>query len=646
VNAALVRTDLIGGLGEFEFSADSSWQMQTDTGEPWGTRPATPDYSVAAGWSSYTGYGVDPDQDAIFRIQSGTGLKGSNCQYMGLRRAGNPNGSLVYVKMSIMIDDSSPHAIHHGDTLTFRLDRVFMTGYTVPKDASVRYRMQMLCTKEPFRLAIVNDLSPTTTPFAAEVTSKVPAEAAAVTIRVDLIATGNLGSAVPGISFDGARLFVKRAGSSSYETEQVPAPRNRSINSQMVFFQARQDDPYAVARDFDAVMLQYESEYPSALRLRYYNPSIKVLLYEHGGIITDWRDQNLADPTYSNCPFAFGQVLAQHLDWLYPWPGGVCPVADTRYPWRRDADCCFMPDHQNYYFVHMESPSYQQAWRQTVADKVTRYRLDGVFIDSAENVGISPGIPLVRTPAEVQSFEHSVFPYMKSRSVPTCMNSAIGILSEAPASIYFDPFWKPNAAFPPSQGYESNSPQSTPDTFFQEWAFMKHYSVDGTVTNVYDIGYWNSTMENMETVAAWNKTLPSKNHKSMFALTNGVDRPGDPALGLDGWAHFGLCSFLLAQHEDAWFGAEYVATNGGAVNVDLSETSRLGSPASGRGMLASDTSLQMRLYKNGLVIVNGHPTQSRSYRIFPRVIDEEGNVYPKGLTVQLKPHTGRIFFYN
>ncbi len=563
---------------------------------------------------------------------------------MGYKQV-NADWTRVMLKMGLPIDNGKSWELHEGDTVTFRIDRVFMAGYAIPSDGHLYYRISVQCPVPGQQtMTAINDMTPSTTPFAAEVSAAVPNGAASLSVRVDIETRGDLGAATPGIYIDGARLYVKRAGSSSYATEQVPAPRDRTVNSQMVFFRAHDYDPYAVARDYDAVMLQYESDYDYALRLKYYNPNIKVLLYETGGSVADYRDQNLADSFYNNCPFGFSTVLAEHLDWLYPWPPDYIPLADNRQPWLRNVNFCFSPYYPRAYYVHTDNPEYQQEWRAGVVDRVVRYRLDGVFIDDTEEVN-SATRPIVRSPAEVQSFEHAVYPYLRQEGVPTVMNCAVGVLSDPPFSAYFDPFWRASGSYGPSQGYENNTPYNTPDTFFQEWAFLKRWSINGVMQNVYQLDYWNDTMANMEKIAEWNRKLPKGLRKSMFALTDGVDRPGDTALGPDGWVHFGLCSFLLAQNEYAWFGAQYVETARGPVDVDLTVTSHLGAPISGRGMLASDKSLQMRLYKNGLVIVNGHPTQDRSYRVRFRVIDEDGTLYARGLNIDLKPHTGRIFFF-
>jgi len=644
-NAALVRTDLLGGLGEFEFAADTSWQMATDTGWPVGVAPATPDDSVAAGWYRLTGYGVTPQQDTIYRIEPGKGLKGSNCQYMALKGAGG-NGKSICLLAHFGIYDDKPFELHHGDQLTFRVARLFMSGYNVPSGAWVKYRLKISCwVPEGTNSSASIDLAPTGTPFAAEVSAPVVPGAATVSVQVEVSTGGSMGTVTPGIYVDGARLYRKSGGSASYDTEQVPAPRNRAVNSHMIFFCAHEHDPYQTAANYDAVMLQCEYDYPYALRLKYYNPGIRVFLYEQGGGVVDWRDQARLDPAYSNCPFGFSTVLAQHLDWLYAWPPDYIPLVDDREPWLRDINCMFMPGSPRIYYAHLDNPEYQQRWRAAVADKVARYHLDGVFADSVESVLDNSQTAVARSPAEVQSFAHAVYPYLRQSGVQTVMNCCAGILSEPPASIYFYPWWRTDRTFTPSLGYVDNTPSDTPDTFFQEWAFLKHWTINGADSNVYNLDYWDSTLENMDAVAKWNKSLPNGLKKSMFALADGVDRPDDPAAGLDGWAHFALCSFLLAQHQHAWFGACYVNKSSDPVDVDLGVTVRLGAVASGRGMLASDKSLQMRLYKNGLVIVNGHPTEYRSYRIRARIIDENGNLFPKGTTINLKPHTGRMFFY-
>ena len=640
VNAALVRTDLLGGFGDFEFSADTIWEMATSGSWPGGVKPATPDDSVAAEWCGFTGYGVVREQNAIYRIAPGKGINGSNCQYLALKNVGSATMS-TYLRIQMVIRDDNPSEVHHGDQLAFRLDRLFMSGYNLPGGAWVRYRVTINYAVPGMPdINVSIDLTPSATPFSAEVTAPVVPNANAVRLMVEVTAGGNIGTATPGIYVDGARLYRKSPGNSSYDVEQVPVPRNRAIKSHMIFFQSQVHDPCEVATDYDSVMLQYESDYAWALRLKYYNPSIKVFLYESAGWVTDWRDQNRIDSPYSNSPLGFGFVLAEHIDWLYPWPAGYTPVVDNREPWLRDANCLTDPDYPNGYYTHVDNGDYQLQWGAAAADKATRYRLDGVFVDTLGTIQSTADAPVSRTEAEVQSFLHGVCPYLHQAGLQVSMNCCTGILGQSPANIYFDPKWKTNSTYPPSRDYENNTPDKTPDTFFQEWAFFKHWPSNGADMNHYDVGYWDGSLANLDAMVTWNRSLPTGSKKSIIALTDGVDRPEDPALGLDGWVHFALCSFMLAQNQYTSLGA--CSMNAA---VDLSGTVRLGDPTTNRGLLASDRSLQMRMYKNGLVIVNGHPTTVRTYRIPAKMIDENGGVVAAGKTISLRPHTGRMYFY-
>jgi hypothetical protein len=639
-NAALVKTDLIGGLGEFEFSAETAWQMATSTAWPYGVKPATPDDSVAAGWSRLTGVGVVPEQNTIYRIEPGKGLKGSNCQYFALR--GTRGG--ICIRKVLYVADGLPSEIHHGDKLVFRIDRVFMSGYSLPKGTSVEYKMTVICNA-PNSPTVSTALPISSKPFSVELETVVADNAQSITLQVEMTLSGNPGSAIPGIYIDGARLYRKSASGTGYKMEQVPAPRNRAIQTQMVFFQSGVTDPYEVARDYDAVMLQQECDYPCALRLKYYNPNIKVSLYELGGGVADWRDQSLVDSPYSNCPFTFSDVLANHVSWLYPWPVGFTPV-DQRQPWLKDAYFVFEPSVPNQYYVRMDDPDYQRQWRVAATDKATRYHLDGVFVDGAGTLESSPGMPVSRDPAEVQSFLHGVSPYLHQAGLQAIVNDSVVVLNTSPANTFFDPRWKTNASYPASDGYANNTPQTTPDALFQEWGFFMHWPLDGVDMNHYDLSYWDATLGNLETVASWNKSLPVNYQKTVLILTHGVDRPEDPASGLNGWAHFALCSYMLAQNQFTWFGADRVGRYE-RVQMDFSGTVRLGTmKSSTRTVLTSDRSLQMRVYKNGFVIVNGHPTEPRTY-MFPRRAIDENNVWIMGgTTITLQPRTGRMFFYS
>jgi hypothetical protein len=638
-NAALVKTDLIGGLGEFEFSAETAWQI-ADGGWPFGVKSATSDDSVAAGWSRMTGRGVVPEQNSIYRIVPRQGINGSRCQYFGMQGT----GGTIWLRKCLSVANSLRSNVHRGDRLVFHIDRIFMSGYDVPKGATVQCNMAVICHGTDSRETRVSTAIPVSSnASSAEVSTTVVANAYAITLEVVLTVSGNPGAAKPGVYVDGARLY-RKSTNTAYEMEQVPAPRNRAIQTQMVFFQYGVTDSYEVARDYDAVMLEQECEYPWVLRLKYYNPNIKVSLYELGGGVADWRDQNLVDSPYSNCPFAFSDVLAHHRDWLYPRPDGFTPPNDQRAPWLKDCQYLFAPTDPNQYFVHMDAPDYQREWSAAVVDKATRYRLDAVWIDAVPELLGEPGVPASRSLAEPQSFVHGVSPYLHQAGLQAIVNDSVCALNTSPANALFDPTWKTNASYPASNGYANNTPQTTPDALSQEWGFFVHWPLYGVNMNHYDLSYWDATLGNLETVATWNKSLPVNNQKTVLILTHGVDRPEDPASGPNGWAHFALCSYMLAQNQFTWFGADRVGVYD-RVQMDFSGTVRLGTASAGRSSLASDASLQMRPYTNGLVLVNGHPTTIRTYRFARTVIDENNLVIASGRTVTLGPHTGRMYFY-
>lgn len=169
--------------------------------------------------------------------------------------------------------------------------------------------------------------------------------------------------------------------------------------------------------------------------------------------------------------------------------------------------------------------------------------------------------------------------------------------------------------------------------------------MNGVDMNQYDLGYWNATLDNMDAIALWNKSMSAANKKKMYAQCHGVDRFDDPAFGPDGWIHFALCSFLLAQNEYTQVGFSRVGIVGDKTEVDLTGTARLGKAAGNRVFVERDGSLQTRAYSNGLVVVNGHPTQSRNYRCAKKIIDEDGNALRLGTSIVLPPRTGKMFFY-
>lgn len=617
---ALRNMDLLGGWGDFEFSADTSWQQATSTGWPCGVKLSTPDDSIAPGWKRLTGYDVVPEKNTIYRIEQGKGKNGTNCQYFALKDIKTGPKWTVLMPEGFKIDDSNPRSLHHGDTVNFVVDYIRMSGF---QGVDVTYRLKLRFATGPgVNDYISTDLAPSQTPFSSSVSSVVPAGTKGLYLYVEITANHDLGANKPGIYVDGAHLYTKRAGKQDYEKEMIPVSHNRAIRTMMMFYNTTHD-PYEIASKYDAVMLQQEAQYAWALKLRYYNPDIKLYLYESGGNINDWGE----DSFYSNSPISLTYAMKNHKEWLYPDPNNNPPYHHSSTYLRN-------------YYVHLENPEYQKLWLERTSDKVNRYRFDGVWID---DLGAMADGGTITIPAHTQSFLHGVVPSLNTKGIDVIQNACTINLRTGPkfteqGLIYFDPKWKPNGSFPASAGYKPNSILNTSNALYQEWAFFVHWKTDGIDRNHYNINYWLDCLKDMDKVAEWN-TLGY--HKEVYVQVHGADNPDDPAEGTDGWAHFGLCSYLLASNAYTTFAVNLVSGYS-PVDIDCSVTSRLGDPVGSRQSVSSDNTLQIRRFKNGLVIVNGHPAETRTHELSSPFYDEStGKIISR---ITLKPHTGRILF--
>jgi len=60
----------------------------------------------------------------------------------------------------------------------------------------------------------------------------------------------------------------------------------------------------------------------------------------------------------------------------------------------------------------------------------------------------------------------------------------------------------------------------------------------------------------MDAVKSWNASIPdTEPKKQMNCRLFAVDDTSNPALGISGWLHYGLCSYLLGQNDYTTFGA-------------------------------------------------------------------------------------------
>lgn len=235
-NAALVKVDLLGGLGEFEFSADTAWQMITTNGWPNGVCEATPEDSVAVGWYRLSSLGLAPKDNTVFSIVPNAGLNGSACQFIGILGA----EGMISLRKTVNVRNDQPSELHGGDKLVYRIDRVYMPKFALPQGSSVQYQLAVnYHTPAPVQERVTKPMPISTQPYGIEVDLEVPDDAHVITLGVEVTVKGNPGAVVPGVYVDGVRLYRKTADGSDFEMEQVPIPKeNRSIKTQIYLCEA------------------------------------------------------------------------------------------------------------------------------------------------------------------------------------------------------------------------------------------------------------------------------------------------------------------------------------------------------------------------------------------------------------------------
>ena len=652
-HAKLVARDLLGGIGGFENSVHSAWVSSyagsdydwdaptrwsygPTNGYRWGHNLATVNDTVAEGWTRESD--LNPDRNLVYRLMDSASGK---CQHFAIKGLADGNG-VAYLLRDFSVG-KEPYKLNSGDAVTFSLDSVSMAGY---EGLDVTYEIGLQGVGAPG----TRKLAPSTSPSPSSVSGTVLADAKRIRAFVKISVRGGTASRTPGISVDGAHLTIRRGGSPL--TEEIPPPRNRSVKTMRVFVTS-DDDAYAIARDYDRVDLQYESDYWFARRLKYYNPDIKVYLYE-GPWVNDWRekDHGNRDPAWSDTPLGMAYVLQHDArtgspDWLY-----------------RDGDSWSRMD-SGEYLAHLADKAFQSEWAASAFAKVLDYKLDGLFIDGPAVKTASPKSPAIE-PWEEQSFLHAVMA-KRPAGVDVIHNACSCNLvkgfnagvSDDPwlrwleqGLIFFDPSWKPQATggYTASNGYTANSPDNTFDGMYQESAFWGY----GAGRNWYKQSYATNCLNDMDTVKAWNAKLPENRKKWMHIQARGADRPkakpADPAHGIDGWVNFGLCLYLLGQNE--WTTLGLRVTTGAETTcptAPFGDTANLDSPAGERAMSGT---LGLRRYfggdagaKGGIVVANIADTGRATYSPEFDTIDQDGVFHPVGSAIDLGPHTGRILYH-
>lgn len=659
-NAELVNNDFLLAIGDFEKSTYVRWfSVYNKSGydfsagsiytDPYtsgalhsGYRLPAADYAVADGWIINSGANVDPTANVVCRVASDVRMGLGNYQFIGVKGAYSGSAE-VYLEHHVSVDNTKSYTLHTGDTVTFKIDRIMMADYSnLPPNVSVSFFMRM------GTLAPAKQLTASGTAFSDQISAVIPTGVADISLQMYVITSGNLGTLQPGIFVGGAHLYVKRAGSADYEKWEIPAPRQRGIKTQNVFFHSGWTDIYAAARDYD-VITTHEEEYCNIGVLRRINPQIKVYLYQSGSACLDKRDSAGHDALFNESPLTYSEVLAGHPDWLYTNQNG--PIADPMYPGR--------------YPLKIANTDYQGTASDRLAAKAAKLQVDGLWIDDTVALAVnSSGIN--RAPWEVQQFAHAVYPKLKAAGLRIIHNACAVTINGQPTdagnngAIYFNPFWVPNVDYPAASGYSANAANNIADTLFQEWAFFMPMSV---TQNTFDKTYWYRCLQDMDILNQWNTStdntgvprLGSTEKREMHMWVLGRDFPNDPAYGRDGWINFGLCSYLLGQNDWTYFGARVEISLPGAnpvpyPDIDYSITKRLGTPDGTHQPYSGDIYCRYRRYKattdgglGGVVVVNGNTDASRAYTLDFDATDESGNPVPSGTTITLKPHTGRIF---
>lgn len=669
--------DLLGGLGDFEkcgtFSwashnydgTDAFWDAKSDEWHReqtyvWGYNRCRTGDSVALGWRRVTGPTVEPGTNATYQLIVGEGIAGSICQYFAIR--GVKQGS-AYAQLLTppFIVGSGAYDIHSGDQVTFRIDHIRMSGYDkLPEGTIVNYKLRLYWEGGGVEKVLPKSKSPLSSPH-NEVVCTVPSGVSDIRASVTIESYGDLGSEEAGVYVDGARLLVKRFGESDYVKEIVPIEKNRKIKTSRLFLKCNSNTEIrTAAQNYDLVMLD-ESRVEDALRLKYYNPKIKVFLY----LLTNIRDgryyptrEGLRSPN----TVELRTVMTNHPEWLYPYSDYPYSKPDQRSPHWKKLPYKFesiYPGSPTYY-TRLDNADFQAAWVQGAIAKAKLYPVDGIWIDT---LSLAPWDLPERGGREIQAFVHAVVPKLRSAGLSIIVNSCSehleptndldtqGIVGASKTN----PWWQPTASLL-AMGYKPNLPSITAEGMQQEYAFFK--PAPGFQPNIIygDGSYWLRCLLDMDSVKRWNQATGeralTRNEQRWLHLQATAMKIVDeqPALGLDGWVRYALCSYLLAQNEWTTFGCSFHPSfeQSDEVGIDAGVTTILGVPSGDHKPYLGDAYLRYRIYEadseggvGGVVVVNAN-SEPRNYKLDFNAVDELGQFYSSGSIITLKPYTGRI----
>lgn len=621
----------------YDFDANSLYYVK-GTGQ-WlcrtGISSAAADDTVGAGWRRLSSSDVKPGENIICRL-SPTGIGGSQAQYVALKAAGvELNGSAgiesVRVPLSLISSGLKP-----GDEVTFRVEHIRMSGYGAP--SSIRYALKIQWSSGQAQ----RTLTPSTVAYAQEVVATLPADAAFVSAKV--VIEGKVGPGQePGLYVDGARLYIRRPGSTSYVMRSKPLSRNRSIRTFAVDKNRSIRDSFSLAQDNDTLITLLDSDYAWADHLKAINPDLKLFLYQN----TRAHKTGTRDPYYKHSALGYYYISSKHPEWFYERTPGVT------------GDFAFAPDFPWEYWTRLANPGFQTAWVSGAQSRAIAGWHDGVTIDNLNISELQKDAQGKIVTPEIQAYEvQALLRYatltLNAAGLETMGNACGFSLTSGLGRALFYPFWTPVAPYTGAV-YTANTLATTPRHIYQEWSFVRPL---GYSRMDYSKEFWKLCVDNMDEVKRWNtatgeRSIPETQKRWLYVYTDIYVETMEKAFGPDGWRHFALCSYLLAQNDWTLFGWGYM-NSAEAPALDLSVTSRLGVPSGDHTPYAGDIYVQYRDYApspdggvGGVVVVNAYPDVSKTFRLYFDAVDEQGAILKNGQSIEIPPHAGRIFLkYN
>lgn len=434
--AAAVPVDFLGPIGAFPYSpytswqssykgedysfADNGWASNADkNGWRYGSDKSTSNDAVAVGWFRQSNASVNPAKNIVFQIQSGS----TNFQFFAIK-------DLIPAGFVNLVSDISSKNFHvwpePGDVLELQVDQcqVISSGPTA-QVSHPTIEMELLGSSASGKSQTLIKASlayQAGGPFMRRVTIR----GSYASFRVIFhIGASNIAESEVGLRLSGVHLGMFKHSQTTYATEDIPSPSNRSIKTFLPFYSPSDMPMKEAADDFDYIMLKQESDCWMIPWLKYYNPSVKVYLYESCRV-SDWSSGGV-DAFFSGSPLGFQYVKNAHPGWLYAGSNGFL----------------HSQTYGNSYFAHLPNLDYQRAWATATIDKATREHFDGVFIDDAidstqrmsDGRVVEPQI----SPADVQSFVHYVVSALRSAGLQTIQNGCTRDRTTMPGELYYAP---------------------------------------------------------------------------------------------------------------------------------------------------------------------------------------------------------------